>query len=71
MSTHTSEALAALAIHFSQLALRAAGKGTVRRRLEVLVNTEVIGLEGAQRIYFETFGDRLVAIKADKVEART
>jgi hypothetical protein len=43
--------------------LRAEGKGRVRARLEALVNADVIGLAGAQKVYREAFGDRLVAVK--------
>jgi hypothetical protein len=44
-------------------ACRAAGRARVRRRLERLVNEDVIGLAGAQKIYREAFGDHLVAVK--------
>lgn len=41
--------------------LRAQGKARVRRRLEALVNSDMLGIAGAQKLYFECFGDRLVA----------
>lgn len=43
--------------------LRAAGPGTVRRRLERLVNDDLLGLAGAQKIYRKAFGIELVAVK--------
>jgi hypothetical protein len=43
--------------------LRAAGRGCVRRRLEVLVNSGLLGVAGAQRVYLDAFGDRLIAVK--------
>jgi hypothetical protein len=46
--------------------LRAAGPGPVRRRLETLVNADVVGLAGAQKIYREAFGYELIAEKVEK-----
>lgn len=62
-STNAVEALQTLALQTSLLALRKAGRGAVRRRLEVLVNDEVVGVKGAQRVYRDAFGDELVAVK--------
>ena len=46
--------------------LRAAGRGCVRRRLEVLVNAGLLGVAGAQKVYRDAFGGELKAIKAAK-----
>lgn len=46
--------------------LRAAGRGHVRRRLEALVNADIIGLAGAQKVYRDAFGGELMAVKAAK-----
>jgi siroheme synthase (precorrin-2 oxidase/ferrochelatase) len=43
--------------------LRTSGKKRVRSRLENLVNADIIGVAGAQKIYQEAFGDHLIAIK--------
>jgi hypothetical protein len=43
--------------------LRAAGRGCVRRRLEVLVNSGLLGVAGAQKIYHDAFGGELKAVK--------
>jgi hypothetical protein len=47
----------------SLMVIRTAGRGQVRRRLEVLVNTGILGLEGAQKVYRDAFGGRLKAVK--------
>ena len=46
--------------------LRAEGRGPLRRRLEVLVNTNMIGVAGAQKIYRDAFNGELKVIKASK-----
>lgn len=46
--------------------IRAAGRGTVRRRLEVLVNTDILGLAGAQKVWRDAFGGELIGVKASK-----
>ena len=46
--------------------LRRAGRGHVRRRLEKLVNDDIIGFAGAQKIYRDAFGGTLEAIKPEK-----
>lgn len=43
--------------------MRAAGREHVLRRLEALVNDDVIGVEGADRLWQATFGGCLVAVK--------
>jgi len=42
--------------------LRAAGPARVRRRLEALVNNDVLGFTGAQQLWTEAFGGTLIAI---------
>jgi hypothetical protein len=46
--------------------LRRAGRGHVRRRLEQLVNDDIIGFAGAQKIYRDAFGGELKAIRPEK-----
>lgn len=44
-------------------ALRAEGRQKVKQRLEVLVNSDIIGLAGAQKIYKDAFGGKIVGVK--------
>ena len=46
--------------------LRAAGPGCVRRRLEVLVNSGLLGLPDAKKLYRETFGLGLEAVRTQR-----
>ena len=46
--------------------LRSVGRGHVRRRLEVLVNSGLLGVSGAQKVYRDVFGDELKAVKISK-----
>ena len=46
--------------------LRAEGRGPVRRRLEVLVNSGLLGVAGAQKVYRDAFGGELKAVKVRK-----
>ena len=46
--------------------LRSVGRGTLRRHLEVLVNAQIIGVAGAQKVYRDAFGGELKAVKAPK-----
>jgi hypothetical protein len=46
--------------------IRAAGRSAVRRRLEALVNADVLGLAGAQKVYKDAFGGTLIGIKTKK-----
>jgi hypothetical protein len=46
--------------------MRSEGRGPLRRRLEVLLNAQIIGVAGAQKVYRDAFGAELIAIKADK-----
>ena len=47
-------------------ALRAVGRGNLRRRLEVMVNDGRLGVAGAQKVYFDVFGDKLKVIRDKK-----
>lgn len=46
--------------------MRAAGRGKVRRRLEDMVNANILGVVGAQKVYRDVFGGELKAVKASK-----
>lgn len=63
-----SEELAAaeLAMVESLAVLRAAGRGRVRHRLECLVNAGILGVAGADKVYFDAFGGHLKAVKVSK-----
>lgn len=50
-------------------ALRAEGRGRLRRRLEVMVNSGVLGVAGAQKVYHDAFGDTLKAVKVRRRSA--
>jgi hypothetical protein len=52
--------------HESLAVLRAAGRGHVRRRLEVLINSGLLGVVGAQKVYRDAFGGELKAVKIRK-----
>ena len=43
--------------------LRSAGRARVRRRLEALVNEDILGVAGAQLVYRNVFGGELKAVK--------
>jgi hypothetical protein len=43
--------------------LRVQPKNRVRRRLELLLNDDMIGVAGAQKVYRDAFGDELIAVK--------
>jgi len=43
--------------------LRSAGRARVRRRLEALVNEDILGVTGAQLVYRNVFGGELKAVK--------
>lgn len=47
-------------------ALRKLGPAAVRRRLEKLVNEDILGVRGAQVIFKQAFGMDLVAEKVEK-----
>ena len=49
---------------------RQSGKAAVRRRLEALVNADVIGVAGADKVYHDAFGDHLKAVKDYEAKAR-
>jgi hypothetical protein len=46
--------------------LRKAGPGVVRRRLEDLVNKDLVGLVGADKVFFEAFGLRLKGVPIEQ-----
>lgn len=50
--------------------IRAAGRANVRRRLEALVNSDVLGLAGAQKVWHDAFGGTLIGVKAEKEKHR-
>lgn len=63
INTSYEEHTAGFAASIALAEIRAAGRANVRRRLEALLNDDMLGLKGVQKVWHDAFGGTLMAVK--------